>query len=212
MNFVLIALLIAIPALVRPDPAPGLFRSRDRARSFECERMDAETAARRYPGEVEPARPRGEYMERSALACTQRLMRPGLRDDRDEAILSALDPLVTELCATAGELRPLADRTWLVEVFYPSVQVAGKLAFAAKNVLVGKGARVSDRTPTLSAGDVDVLTRMPPEDAYPAACRRWLDNGSLGADDVLLSIVSRDPRETTLHAGLCADGRWAWLK
>jgi hypothetical protein len=205
--------LLLIPALVTPDPAPGLFRSRERARSFECERMEADAAMRRYPGEVRPARPRGEYMERSALVCTQRLMRPGLRDDRDEAILSSLDPLVTELTGAAGDLhREVAGRTWLVEVYYPSAPVSAKLAFATKNALVGKGLSVSDRTPVLSAGDVDVLTRMAPEEAYPAACRRYADNGSLGADDVLLAVVSRDPRETTLHAGLCTDGRWAWLR
>lgn len=210
---ILAILGVLLPALVHPDPAPGLFRSRTHARTFECERMDVENVGRRHPGEVAPTRPRGEYVERSALACTQRLMRPGLREERDEAVLSTLGPLVTELGASADALRPgLASRTWLVEVYYPSVQVAAKLAFAAKNELVGKGLRVSDRTPTLAAGDVEVLTRMPADAAYPAACRRYRDNGSLGADDVLFAIVSRDPRETTLHAGLCTEGGWAWLR
>ncbi|MFZ5479430.1 MAG: hypothetical protein ACOZNI_21880 [Myxococcota bacterium] len=205
--------LYLVPALFHPDPAPGLAKDRARARTFECERLELETAARRRPGDVKPARPRGEYLERSALVCTQRLVRPGLRDDRDEAILASLGPLAGELTAAAGDLHPeLAGRTWLVEAFYPSVAVSGKLAFAAKDALVSKGLRVSDRTPVLSAGDVDVLTRMSPEEAYPAACARWRDNGSLGADDVLFAIVSRDPRETTLHAGVCAGEGWAWLK
>jgi hypothetical protein len=175
--------------------------------------MSAEIASARYPGVIEAPRPRGDYVERSALVCAQRLMRPGLRADRDEAILSSLEPLVTELTATAGDLHPeLATRTWLVEAFYPSAPVSAKLSFATKNALVEKGLQVSDRTPTLSAGDVDVLTRMPPEEAYPAACRRYEDNGSLHAGDALLAVVSRDPRETTLHAGLCTDGQWSWLR
>ncbi|MES2639486.1 MAG: hypothetical protein V4850_08370 [Myxococcota bacterium] len=211
MILVILGLLI-LPALVHPDPAPGLDMSRARSRRLECERMSAEVASRRYPGDVQPARPRGEYVERSALVCAERLMRPGLRAKRDEAILSTLEPLVTELTA-AGDLHPeLAGRTWLVEAHYPSQPVAAKLSFATKNALVGKGLRVSDRTPTLSAGDLDVITRMPPEQAYTAACRRYWDNGSLGANDTLLAVVSRDPRETILHAGLCTDGQWSWLK
>lgn len=210
----MIALLASItPAALAQDPAPGLFRSRDVARTYECERLDSEVATRRYPGDVPPVAPRGEFAVRDALVCNQRLLRPGLRDDRDEAVLSGLRPLVTELTASVGDLhRDLSARTWLVEVYYPSVPVSAKLSFATKNELVGQGLRVSDRTPTLSAGDLDVLTRMPPAEAYPAACRRYRDNGSLGADDVLLAVVSRDPRETTLHAGVCTDGGWAWLR
>lgn len=210
MTVILIGLVML---LVNPDPVPGVFRSRDHARTLECERLDAQDAARRYPGQVEPDRPRGEFLQRSALVCTQRLMRPGLRDDRDEAILADLGPLVTDLTTGAGDIFPeLSTRTWLVEAYYPSTQVAAKLAFAAKNELVARGLRVSDRAPTLNAADVDVVTRMAPQQAYPAACRRYRENGSLGAGDVLLAVVSRDPRETTLHAGLCTDGEWAWLR
>lgn len=165
------------------------------------------------PGEIAPERPRGEYVNRDALVCTERLMRPGLRADRDEAVLSSLDALVTDLTGAAGDLHPeLAAQTWLVEAYYPSTQVSAKLSFAAKNALVARGLRVSDRTPILSAGDVDVLTRLGPEAAYPGACRRYTDNGSLHPGDTLLAVVSRDPLETTLHAGLCTDGVWTWLK
>lgn len=212
MILVLLALVL-VPALVHPDPAPGLAMSRGRSRTLECERMNAELAGQRYPGEIRASRPRGDYVERSVLVCAERLMRAGLRADRDEAILSSLQGLGTDLTGAALELHPeLATHTWLVEVHYPSVPVSAKLAFATKNALVGKGLRVSDRTPTLSAGDVDVLTRMPPEEAYAAACRRYTDNGSLAAGDALLAVVSRDPRETILHAGLCTDGQWTWLK
>lgn len=211
--------LLALPALLPTlllgarDPAPGLTMSRARSRTLECERLTAEIGHERYPGVIQAVRPRGEYVERSALVCAERLLRPGLRADRDEAILSTLQPLVTDLTAAAGQLHPeLAGRTWLVETYYPSSQVSAKLSFATKNALVDQGLHVSDRTPVLSAGDVEVLTRMPPEEAYAAACRRYGDNGSLGPGDALLAVVSRDPRETILHAGLCTDGRWAWLK
>jgi hypothetical protein len=71
---------------------------------------------------------------------------------------------------------------------------------------------VSDRVPLLSAEDVNVLTRMHPDAAYPAACQRYAATGALGPGEALLAIVRRDPRETVLHAGLCVDGGWAWLK
>lgn len=211
---ILIAVGLALlPALFKPDPAPGLTVSRSRSRSLECAWMNPAVGSERHPGEITPDSPRGDFVARRALVCDERLARPGLRDARDEAILTSLDPLVADLTAAAGDLHPeLADRTWLVETYYPNAQVSGKLSFAAKDALVGKGRRVSDRTPFLSAGDVDVLTRMPPEEAYPAACRRYTDNDSLHAGDALLAIVSRDPRETILHAGICADGRWSWLK
>lgn len=205
--------LLFLPSLLHEDPAPSLTMSRDRSRTLQCERVSAAVARQRYPGEVPASRPRGEFLERSALVCTQRLMRPGLRADQDEAILSSLASLVEDLTPSATDLHPeLATRTWLVEAFYPSSSVSAKISFAAKNALVQEGLLVSDRVPTLSAGDLDVLLRMPPEEAYPAACRRYADNGSLRADDALLAVVSRDRRETILHAGLCADGQWSWLK
>lgn len=210
---IVLVLVAVLPALIHRDPAPGLTMSRERSRTLECERVNTAVGSQRYPGEIAPTRPRGEYMDRSALVCTERLMRPGLRADRDEAILSTLGAVVTDLTAAAGDLHPeLATRTWLVEVYHPSAQVSAKLAFATKNALVGRGLAVSDRTPILAAGDVDVLTRLPPEEAYAAACRRYTSNGSLGAGDTLLAVVSRDPRETILHAGLCTDGQWAWLQ
>ena len=34
----------------------------------------------------------------------------------------------------------------------------------------------------------------------------------LGAGDALLAGLLRDPRETALHAGVCAGGQWTWLQ
>ncbi len=195
------------------DPAPGVLHSKSSTRNMECERMSAEAASRKYPGEVARPGPRGDLYPRSALVCTERFMRLGLRSDKDEAILSTLDQRSTELALAAGSLRPDLDgSTWLVEAYYPGNQVASKISFATKNALVAQGLRVSDRTPLLGAGDIQVITRMAPSAAYPAACQRYFENGSLGQDEVLLGVVSRDPRETILHAGLCTNGQWTWLR
>lgn len=213
MEWYFLISLALLPFVGQPDPAPGLLRDKSWSRNLECDRVGAETGSQRRPGQVITSGPRGDYVDRSAVICAERLMRPGLRSDRDEAILSTLDDRAAELAGLAEALRPdLAGRTWLVETYYPSGPVSAKISFAAKNALVGRGLRVSDRTPILGAGDVDVITRMPPQQAYPAACQRYHQTGSLGPDDALLAVVSRDPRETILHAGLCTQGQWRWLQ
>ena len=57
-----------------------------------------------------------------------------------------------------------------------------------------------------------VLTRMNSSKAYPAACKRYHDNGSLKDSDALLAIVSKDQRDTNLHMGICSEGVWTWLR
>lgn len=206
---ILVALL---PFLGLADGAPGLFRSLSKSRQVECERMSVEEAARRFPGRVSQARPRGDYVDRSVLICAERLL-AGLRDPAEEAILRSLHERTAALAQTAAGLRPdLAERTWLVEAFHGSGAVSSKIAFATKDALIQEGLMVSDRRPGLAAGDVDVITRMPPFEAYPSACRRYFDGGSLSDEDALLAVIHLDPRETALHAGLCVDGRWTWLR
>lgn len=209
---ILLALLI-LPFVVNVGPAPGLFESKTDLRRLECERLSALEGAARYPGQVMTSPPRGDFIERSTLVCNERYLRPGMRAARDEAVLSTLS---AQAAAAAGRIDALAPdlraRTWLVEAHYESAPVAGKISFAAQTALGAKGLRVSDRTPTLAAGDVAVITRLEPAQAYPAACQRYFDNHSLGTGDALLAMVSRDPRETALHAGLCVDGQWTWLQ
>ncbi len=213
MEIVLLVSLALLPFVAPPDPAPGASRTRTESRNFECERLSAGEGASRHPGQIQVSRGREDYVDRSAVVCASRLAPPGLRPPRDEAILSTLDARASDIVAAATSLHPdLADRTWLVDAFYPSAQVSSKIAFATKNALMGQGLRVSDRTPVLSAGDVGVLTRMHPDEAYSTACSRYAASGGLGDDDVLLAVVSRDRRATILHAGLCARGRWAWLE
>lgn len=210
---IFVVCLLLIPLVFHRDPAPGLGHSRSSSRNLDCESLSAEQGLAQRPGEVPVSKPRGDYVERSAVICSERLLRPGLRAPRDEAILSTLDALSTELASNAASRRPdLAGRTWHVETFYPDAQVSAKLSFATKNALVRQGLAVSDRTPVLGAGDIDVLTRLDPEQAYFAACQRYHRTGALGEGHALLAVVSRDERETALHAGLCVDGAWTWLQ
>jgi hypothetical protein len=210
--YILISLAL-MPFVYGPDPARGLIRTREQSRNMDCERVGVDQGSERYPGVIVPTRPRGDFVQRSVVVCKERLMPPGSRTAQDDAILLSLQGLVDDLATAAGALRPdLADRTWLVETHYPSGQVAAKIAFATKNALLLQGLRVSDRTPILGVGDIDVITRMEPELAYAAACQRYAASGSLGGDDALLAIVNLDPRETILHAGLCVDGAWEWLR
>ncbi len=210
--YILIALaLVGITGSV--DPAPSLVRSKAASRQLDCARLDVESGSQAHPGQIAPARPRGDFSDRTAMVCQERLVRPGLRGAQDEAILRELGDQTATLAGAAAASRPdLAERTWLVETHYADSDVAHKIAFATKNALVEQGLAVSDRAPTLGAGDVGVLTRLPPTEAYPAACRRYSDNGSLKPDDALLAVIRLDHRETLLHAGVCDGGSWTWLQ
>jgi hypothetical protein len=208
------ALLLSLVLPAHADPAPGLFHGRTHARDLECERLAAEAASRRYPGRIVVSYERGREEEgRTVVVCRQRMLRTGLRAPRDEVILSTLETRVHELAVATASLRPdLREQTWLVEAFYPSPAVGEKLSFATKNALMGEGLTVSDRSPTLGAGDIDVLLRMPPLEAYPTACTRWSTTGALQPGDALLAVLILDPRETRLHAGVCTAGTWMWLQ
>jgi hypothetical protein len=213
MEWTILLALVILPFVINVGPAPGLFESKTDLRRLECERLSALEGASRYPGEVITSPPRGDFIERSVLVCNERFLGPDVRPNRDEAVLSTLSAQAASTAARIDALSPeLRARTWLVETHYESSQVAGKISFAAQTALGEKGLRVSDRTPVLAAGDVAVITRMEPAQAYPAACQRYFDNQSMGTGDALLAIVSRDPRETALHAGLCVDGQWSWLQ
>jgi hypothetical protein len=201
--------LLAAP-LAAADPMPGLVRSRDALRRLDCERLSAWDAADRYPGRV--PRPEGREVDpdRTYVVCADRLFAPGFRDPGAEAALWAMSDTAAS-AAAAARATGLA-RTWHVEVFHASSPVAAKLGFAVKAALVAEGLAVSDRAPRLGPDDLDVLLRLEPLRAYPAACARWAATGGLSGEDALLGVVQLDRRATALQVGVCADGGWTWLR
>ncbi len=200
----------AFLGIVPRDPAPGLFRSREESRTFECERLFGEVAESERIGEVKT--PRGRRLgESDVLSCRQWLLDPDLRDPGDEAILRELGSRTGRVAAELAASQE-AGRTWLVEAFTVNPVVGTKVAFAAKSALLAERLSVSDRVPLLSASDLEVITNLPPARAYPVACARWYAAGQLRDTDALLAMVTRDRRETNLHPGICVEGRWTWLR
>jgi hypothetical protein len=206
-------MIAVFTALAFADPMPGLTHTRSQMRRFDCERMGMREGASQYPGRVVDSASRAVDPDRVVVVCTERWMRLGLRAPGDEATLATLEPSSAEIAALAASSWPeLEGRTWLVEAFHPTAVVASKVSFAMKNALVRQGLTVSDRTPALSAGDVQALAQMAPLDAYPEACRIYAATGGVGEGDVLLAVAKLDPRETTMHAGLCVRGGFTWLR
>jgi len=198
---------------VADDPAPGFWRSKADARNLDCQPISEEGARARYPGRFRSTSPRGSYISTRAVVCRQRLMGPADRAPRDEAILSRLGSSTEAIAARLSAAEPqLKTRTWMVETYYPSAEVAAKIAFATKVALLSHGRRVSDRVPTLGAGDLDVLRSMPRSKLYSVACRRYRDQGDLKGDKALLGVLLESRYETILHAGTCIDGTWRWLQ
>jgi len=193
--------------------APGVFRTKAQARSVICTRLEQRQAAQQHPDRIEPPPPRGEYFTRNLEVCTERLVRAGLREARDEAVLMSLEDTARDIARATRGVRPdLAHRTFQVEAHYPSGAVAGKIRFATQNALMSAGASVSDKRPLLTAEDVVVLSQLSPDAAYAGACERYARSGGMGDQDALVAVIVRDPRQTDLQAGVCADGRWMWVR
>jgi len=215
MEFWLYLLLFYMPNIVETarDPMTGYLTPDVSLRNLDCEPISTEGARRLAPGRVSEPAARGDFLNRRAVICRERLMPMGVRRPQDDALLSNLRGLAADMAGAVAEAAPTArDRTWLVEVFHPDAALSYKISFAVKNALMARGVRVTDRAPSLAAGDVEVLGLTPQNKAYPLACARYVAGGALGPDDALLAVVLRDPRETIMHAGVCVDGRWRWVR
>lgn len=221
MEFWLYVLLFALPSLVEAarDPvegplAPDLWEGAgETLRGLDCEPTTIEAARAYAPERLDEPPPRGDRLTRRAVICRSRLMPEGVRRARDDAILSDLRTAADEMAGlVAGLADPLRRRTWMVEVYYPDARVGTKVQFAVKNALLEAGVTVTDRAPTLAAGDVEVIGRIDPQRAWPLACTRYRATGSLGPGDALMGIALRDRRATILNVGHCVDGDWRWLR
>ncbi len=215
MEFFIFMLLFHAPDIIERanDPLHGWVASQSELRDLVCETTTVERARQIAPGRIAESSARGDFLERDAVVCRERLMPQGTRRGRDDAILEDLGTTARGLAALVGDLdAEQQGRTWLVETFHPDTRVAYKLGFAVKNALMDRDLSVTDRAPTLAAGDVEVIGALPPKKAYPLACTRYAAAGSLKPGDALLAVVLRDTRETVLHAGVCTDGQWRWLR
>lgn len=190
---------------------PILFQTRAERRNMDCVRLSQDEAAERFPGQIPSKDARAlAGFQPDVMACATRYLQPDDRSARDEAILSTLSLQVSELVETATASAPAGAR-WHVDAFYPSLPVAQKIAVAARTTLAERGFSVSDRVPTLAAGDVSVLASLPPSEVYRTACARSFQTSVLGADELFLGLMIVDARETRLHGGLCQAGVWRWL-
>lgn len=203
--------LLPILVAASGDPSAGTWNSKQEARNLECRHLSQQRAHELAPGRVPPPAVRQTSVEIDALVCEPRIMELGERPARDEAILSSLRREVGELTRLASALGT-NETTWHVDAFYPDARVAGKIAVTARTELAEHGRRVSDRVPLLAADDVAVLHPLPPQQAFPLACRRFFAERTLFDDQAFLAIALVDPRETQLHAGACIGGEWRWLQ
>jgi hypothetical protein len=190
---------------------PAVFSSRSERRGMDCELLPVSEAFARYPGQAPEPRARSiASTDPDVLVCASRYFAVDERPARDEAILSTLGAQVSGLVETASALYG-REVVWHVDAFYPSMPVARVIAGATRTSLAERGLSVSNRVPTLAAGDVAVLATLPTAERYPTACRRSFETKVLEGRDVFLGVMLIDARETALHAGVCSEGVWRWL-
>lgn len=214
MNSVPIVMMLTLPLFA--DPLPGIFHSKEEARNMDCRRLTQAQAHELYPGDIpEPSGRTIAGTTTGVLACQRRFIRLGERPARDEVILTSLRDTVGDIVQGAiaqPELKDVPVVTWHVDAFYPSIEVAAKIAVAARTELAERGHRVSDRVPVLAAGDIAVLSRLTPQESYPIACKRYFAEGVLKDGDAFLGLMIVDPHETQLHGGVCVRGTWSWFR
>lgn len=194
------------------DPVQQAWKGRQEARQLECERMSQAEAHKKYPVEVPATDARATALvDIDALVCTRRMVRFGERDPRDELILTNLSSDIGELTKQAAALGRPTTR-WMVDAFYPQQQMVQKIATAARTSLAESGHTVVGQAPLLASGDATVLHNTPVQDFLPIACQRLTAEGTLGTDDAFFALALVRPQESALHAGVCIDGVWRWLR
>lgn len=194
------------------DPIHRMWWGRDQGRNMNCEWLSHTEANRRHPYEISPPEPRiTATEERKALVCKPRaLLREGVRNPRDERILSELSAHIDATVTQALAQHPDSTR-WYVEVHHPHLQMAQKINIAAQTRLAQSHPQVRSQSPLPAPGDVQVLSAWPLQDALPRYCERKWHEKSLLQDDTVLTLALLHPQETVLHAGTCHAGRWLWI-
>jgi hypothetical protein len=200
------------------DPILAGWVGRSATRDLECERLDQAEAHRRYPAEV-PVTPMklGTLVTRDAVVCRRMVVPWRDRPTRDGVLLAALGTETTQIAgAVVGALESAGDahpRTRVfVDAFHPDARMAQKIARASRHALAERGLMTMDLAPLVAAADVDVMADLSFEKALAVGCARLRAEGTLGDDDVLVGVALLREQETTLHAGLCRQGRWSWLR
>jgi len=193
------------------DPSPGFFHTKEEARAVECVRMSQTEVHEREPARVPEPPPRGARVPADVLVCKRRYLSPDERPARDEALLSNLRGEVSAIVQAASTSGG-PSTVWHVDAFYPEAIVAQKIAVATRTELVERGKKVSDRVPVLAAADLSVLGHLTPQDQYPLACARAFAEGALSPPEAFLGVMIVDAREAQLHAGVCLEGKWRWLR
>jgi hypothetical protein len=195
------------------DPAQQVWlEGRQAARELDCERLSQAQAHAQRPVDVPATNERSMALVRiDAMVCKRRIVGYGERDARDESILSSLSSDVATLTQQATATVP-TNAHWYVDAFYPSPKMVQKINGAARTVMAERGQRVSSASPFLAAGDIAVVQGMSMAQALPLACQRMTTEGSLQTDDAFLALALLHPNESELHAGVCHQGQWRWLR
>jgi hypothetical protein len=195
------------------DPVQQVWKEgRQAARELDCERMSQAQAHDMNPADVPATSARGMALVRvDAMVCKRRIVGYGERDARDEFILSSLRAdmgAMTKQAATGIS----AQTTWRVDAFYPNPKMVQKINVAARTALAESGHQVSSQSPFLAAGDIAVMQGLAMAQALPLACTRMYAEGSLAETDAFLALALLNPSESELHAGVCQQGSWRWLR
>lgn len=200
------------------DPVHTVWlEGRSAAYNYECERLSQADAHEQYPGRVPPPSPRGDaIIGVDVLVCRHKVVAEGTRPARDELIMQSLSSDVAELAGLAVQ-QGTEETVWVVDAFYPNLEVVRKVATAGRMTLAERGRQVTDQAPLLSAGDAEVFRTLTVKDGIELACRRLhedgsLDGGPLGEDVAWLALALLHPKESQLHAAVCREGRLTWLR
>jgi hypothetical protein len=199
------------------DPIHASWKGRDELRSMECERLTHPEAFERFPGQLPAPGARSRVIvEVDALACSHKWIEPGSRNARDELILEDLSQEMSEIVGLAQQQAD-AGTAWFVDAYYPDPVMVRKIATAARMSFAERGISVYDQAPLMSAGDVEVLRTLQMRDSIPHACRRMFQRGELEDQTntekrAFLAIALVHEKESQLHAGVCQQGEFRWLR